>query len=109
MITLSRPMKKLPLILFFLFICQNGLATETGTHDSAYEGIHLHEVVYGTGLVESDLKPQDPGDLFMHPFYVNFGFVINSLLNERQQVTGFLFGSSMGSKMKTLLGGKKKE
>lgn len=31
------------------------------------------------------------------------GFVINSLLNERQQVTGFLFGSSMGSKLKTLI------
>ena len=31
------------------------------------------------------------------------GFVINSLLNERQQVTGFLFGSSMGSKLKTMM------
>lgn len=30
------------------------------------------------------------------------GFVINSLLNERIQVTGYCFGSSMGSKMKDL-------
>lgn len=30
------------------------------------------------------------------------GFVIASLLNERQAVVGFLFGSSMGSKLKNL-------
>lgn len=30
------------------------------------------------------------------------GFVINALLKERQDVTGFHFGSSLGSKMKTM-------
>lgn len=30
------------------------------------------------------------------------GFVINALLNERQQVAGFFFGSSLGSKAKGL-------
>lgn len=35
------------------------------------------------------------------------GFVINALLKERQDVTGFHFGSSLGSKMKTAaMGGK---
>jgi len=31
------------------------------------------------------------------------GFVLNALLNERQAVVGFLFGSSMGSKLKTII------
>lgn len=34
------------------------------------------------------------------------GFVIQSLLKERQDVTGFHFGSSIGSKMKTMAGVK---
>jgi hypothetical protein len=34
------------------------------------------------------------------------GFVIQSLLKERQDVTGFFYGSSIGSKMKTMTGMK---
>ena len=34
------------------------------------------------------------------------GFVIQSLLKERQDILGFYFGSSIGSKIKTLVGSK---
>ncbi|TNC80680.1 MAG: hypothetical protein C9356_12330 [Oleiphilus sp.] len=36
------------------------------------------------------------------------GFIINALLKERQDVTAFHFGSSLGSKMKTAVMGTKK-
>lgn len=36
------------------------------------------------------------------------GVVIGQLLNERQQVTGFFYGSSLGSKLKTVAMGEKK-
>jgi hypothetical protein len=36
------------------------------------------------------------------------GFVINSLLNERSQVIGFYFGSSLGSKAKELINTQKR-
>lgn len=40
---------------------------------------------------------------FLALISTTFGFIINALLNERQQVTGFRFGSSVGSKAKDII------